>query len=213
MSPGQLISVNIGKPRPIPGMTALTGIYKEPTAGPVAITAQGIAEDAILDRQHHGGRDQAIYVYFQEDYDWWAEELGETPAPGLFGENFTIAGTTSADTAIGDRFVLSTCLLEVSYHRTPCLTFSAKMGDARWAKRFHRARRPGAYCRVLTPGTVEAGMAVQIVPFAGERISVAELMGFDGVKDLPLDFLRRAVTTPIREKTRFKYETRLSSLF
>lgn len=213
MSTGTLISVNIGRPRPIPGMKALTGIYKEPVAGPIAITAQGISDDAILDRDHHGGLDQAIYVYFQGDYDWWAGELAAEPKPGLFGENFTIAGTTSADTAIGDRFVIGDCVLEVTYHRTPCLTFSAKMGDPRWAKRFHRARRPGAYCRVLSPGTVEAGMAVDIVPFAGERISVAELMGFDGVKDLPLEFLRRAVTTPIREKTRFKYETRLSSLF
>jgi MOSC domain-containing protein YiiM len=213
MSTGQLIGVSIGHPRPIPGHQAKTGIFKEPVAGPVVITAQGIPDDAILDRRHHGGLDQAIYVYFQDDYEFWAGELGYAPAPGHFGENLTISGADSATICIGDRFAIGEVLLEVTYHRTPCMTFAAKMGDPRWVKRFHRALRPGAYCRVLAPGPVEAGMAVDILPYGGERISVAELMSYDVVKDIPLDFLRRAVTTPIREKTRFKYETRLSSLF
>lgn len=208
-----LLAVCVGKAEQIAFYSPLTGINKRPVSGPVAIGPQGIGEDAILDTRHHGGRDQAIYVYFQEDYDFWAGELGAAPEPGLFGENLVIAGTGSAKTAIGDRFAIGTCLLEVTYHRTPCMTFAAKMGDRRWPKRFHRANRPGAYCRVLAPGAVEAGMAVAITPYQGERISVSELMAFDGVADIPLDFLRRAVTTPIREKTRFKYETRLADLF
>lgn len=212
MRVGKLVSVSVGQPRPIPGMRAKTGIYKEPVQGPVEIKTLGIAEDAVLDTRHHGGRDQAIYVYFQDDYDWWSGELGYAPQPGLFGENLTIAGTTSAETAIGDRFAIGDTLLEVTYYRQPCLTFSAKMGDPRWLKRFQRANRPGAYCRVLAEGTVTAGMDVRITAYAGERVTVSELMALDG-KDIPLDFIRRAVTTPIREKTRFKYETRLASLF
>ncbi len=208
----RLLSVNIGVPRNTPGTGALTGIYKEPVSGPVAINRDGIAGDVIADRRHHGGLDQAIYVYFASDYDFWAGEGIET-APGLFGENLTLEGPDSASTAIGDRFTLGAVVLEVTYHRTPCLTFSAKMGDPRWLKRFHKARRPGAYCRVITPGAVEAGMDLTVTPYSGERISVSELMGFDGVADIPRDFMARAVTTPIRDKTRFKYENRLASLF
>lgn len=209
----RLLAVCIGQPRPIPGMEALTGIYKEPVTGPVAVTPQGIAADAILDRRHHGGRDQAIYVYFQDDYDFWARELNNTMSPGLFGENLVIDGVIGQAVAIGDRFVIGDLVLEVTYHRTPCMTFAAKMGDPRWLKRFHRARRPGAYCRVITPGSITAGQEVATIPFGGERITVSELMGFDGVAEIPQDFMRRAVTTPIREKTRFKYETRLADLF
>lgn len=209
----RLVSVNIGRPRPIPGQKALTGIYKVPVAGPVAIDRLGLAGDAILDRQHHGGADQAVYLYFEDDYDWWAKELGQKPAPGLFGENLTIAGVTSEETAIGDRFILGQVILEVTWHRTPCMTFAARMGAPGWVRRFHRANRPGAYCRVIEPGPVEAGMAVDVVPYAGERITVSQLIAFDGVKDIPHNFLRRAVTTPLREKSRFKYETRLASLF
>lgn len=207
-----LLSVNVGAPRNIPGTGTLTGIYKEPVSGPVAITRDGIPGDVIADRRHHGGVDQAIYVYFQDDYAFWADQ-GVKTFPGLFGENVTIEGPDSASACIGDRFAIGDCVLEVSYHRTPCMTFSAKMGDPRWLKRFHKARRPGAYCRVLQPGSVAAGMAVIAMPFAGERISVAELMGFDGVADIPRDFMSRALTTPIRDKTRFKYENRLASLF
>lgn len=209
----RLVSVNIGQARHIPGYGPLTGICKEPVFGPVSIGQQGLSGDAILDRVHHGGLDQAIYIYFEEDYAFWAGEMTQLPIPGLFGENLTLAGSTSAATAIGDRFILGDCVLEVSYHRTPCMTFAARMGDPRWVRRFHRANRPGAYCRVLSPGPVEAGMAISIVPYQGERISVSELMAYDGVRDIPLDFMRRAITTPIREKTRFAFETRLASLF
>lgn len=207
-----LLAVCVGKAEHITGYSPLTGINKHPVSSLVAIGPQGIEDDAILDRKHHGGLDQAIYVYFQGDYDWWAQE-GTDAAPGLFGENLVIDGPVSANTAIGDRYQIGDCLLEVTYHRTPCMTFAAKMGDKFWVKRFHRANRPGAYCRVLTPGTIEAGMDITVTPYAGERVTVSELMAFDTTKDIPLDFLRRAVTTPIREKTRFKYETRLADLF
>lgn len=208
----KLLAVCTGKAEHIAGYSPLTGINKRAVSDPVAIGPQGIAEDAILDRKHHGGSDQAIYVYFQGDYDWWAQE-GVASTPGLFGENLVIQGPISADTAIGDRYAIGECLLEVTYHRTPCMTFAARMGDKFWVKRFHRANRPGAYCRVLNPGTIEAGMDITVTPYAGERVTVSELMSFDVTKDIPLDFMRRAVTTPIREKTRFKYETRLADLF
>lgn len=114
----KLLAVCTGKAEHIEGYSPLTGINKRAVSGPVTIGPQGIAEDAILDRQHHGGSDQAIYVYFQGDYDWWAQE-GVASTPGLFGENLVIQGPISADTAIGDRYQIGDCLLEVTYHRTP----------------------------------------------------------------------------------------------
>ena len=52
----------------------------------ILIDAEGVVGDAILDRRHHGGPDQAIYVYLQDDYDLWSSELGETLAQ--LGETF-----------------------------------------------------------------------------------------------------------------------------
>ncbi len=207
-----LVSINLGTAQHIPGYGPLTGIVKTPVAS-AGIERLGMAGDAVCDSKHHGGTDQAIYVYFADDYAWWGNELGRTIAPGTFGENLTIAGVEGRAIAIGDRFAIGPVLLEVSYHRTPCMTFAARMGDPLWVKRFHRANRPGAYCRVLAPGVVEAGMAVDHAPFAGERVTVSELMALDGSREIDPAFMRRALATPIREKTRFKFETRLASLF
>jgi len=208
-----LRSVNIGKPQPIPGFKAPTGIFKQPVTGPVTITALDVAGDAVLDRRHHGGRDQAVYVYFADDYDWWSAEFGQAIDPGTFGENLTIDGVTGQAIAIGDRFAIGPAVLEVTYHRTPCMTLAARMGDKGFVKRFARAGRPGAYCRVIVPGNVEAGMDVTYTPYAGERVTVTELMALDGVRELDPDFMRRALSTPIRDKTRVKYEERLNQLF
>lgn len=209
----QLLSVNRGKPEAIPAKSALTGIYKRPLSGPVAIDVQGIKDDAILDRRHHGGVDQAIYVYFADDYQWWATELGQRIEPGTFGENLTIAGIEGRMVAVGDRFAIGPVLLEVTSHRTPCMVFAARMGDPKFVKRFHHANRPGAYCRVLAQGEIEAGMTVAITPYQGERVTVSELMALDGVREIDPAFMRRALTTPVHYKTRAEYEDKLARLF
>jgi MOSC domain-containing protein YiiM len=184
----QLLSINIGSPQVLAGSATPTGIVKTPRSGPVMIDEMGVPSDAVLDKKHHGGRDQAVYLYLQSDYDWWATEVGNPFPPGTFGENLTIAGIDGKTLAIGDRLRIGDVLLEVTYHRTPCATLGRKMGDPRWVKRFAKALRPGGYTRVLAAGTVEAGMAVDYVPFTGERVTVAELMA------------------PVRQKTREKYE-------
>lgn len=208
----ELVSVNVGSAQHIAGYKPLTGIVKLPVPS-AQVERLGIASDAICDRKHHGGTDQAIYVYFADDYQFWANQLGQRIEPGHFGDNLTISGVEGRAVTIGDRFAIGPVLLEVTYHRTPCLTFAALMGDPMWVKTFHRAGRPGAYCRVLTPGIVEPGMAVTVTPFAGERITVSELMALDGVREIDPAFMRRALTTPIREKTRFKFEDKLARLF
>lgn len=208
----KLLSINVGAAQHIAGYKPLTGIVKHPVDS-AKIERLGIAEDAICDRKHHGGADQAVYVYFADDYLYWATALNRPIDPGTFGENLTVSGIEGRAVAIGDRFAIGPVLLEVTWHRTPCMTFAAHMGDRLWVKRFHQAGRPGAYCRVLAEGNVQPGMAVEYHPFAGERITVSDLIALDGLREADHDFMRRALTTPVREKTRFRYETLLASLF
>jgi len=200
-----LLSVNVGSPQVLPGSATPTGIVKLPRTGPVLIDEMGVLGDAVLDKVHHGGRDQAVYIYLQSDYDWWADSVGPL-APGTFGENLTIGDLSGENLAIGDRLQIGDVLLEVTYHRTPCATLGRKMGDPRWVRRFAKALRPGAYTRVLAGGTVEAGMAVAYTPFPGERVTVSELMATDGMRERPRELMERVLRTPIRDKTRLKYE-------
>lgn len=207
-----LLSVNAGRPEPQAGVKDLTGINKQGQHGPVEIAPLGLLNDAVLDRKHHGGPDQAVYMYFADDYDWWAEQLQTSLAPGTFGDNLTITGVVGQDVAVGDRFTIGPVVLEVTMHRTPCNTLARHMGDPRFVKRFHQARRPGAYARVLVPGAVEAGMSVLYQPFSGERLLLTELMALDGERTIPTEIMRRSLATPIHGKLRAAYTERLSQL-
>src|SRR5688572_27674277 len=122
-----LLSVNVGTAQHIAGYKPLTGIVKQPVFS-AEIDRLGMAGDAICDSKHHGGADQAIYLYFADDYLWWANALNRSIEPGTFGENLTISGVEGRQVAIGDRFTVGPVLLEVTYHRTPCMTFAARMG-------------------------------------------------------------------------------------
>ena len=176
MTSMQLLSVNVARPEYIEGHKALTGICKRPVDGPVEIGALGLHDDAVMDTKNHGGPDQAVYLYGKPDYDFWAAEMGRPMPPGLFGENLTLAGLESQKILIGDRFEIGDALFEVTSPRIPCATFAARMGDSLWVRRFFAVNRPGVYVRVLKPGSVEAGMPVRHLPFAGEPIPLIELM-------------------------------------
>lgn len=208
----QLLSINIGRPEHVPGHRAPTGIIKRPVAGRVEISMLGLPGDAIIDRKHHGGPDQAVYIYLQSDYDFWAGELGRPLDPGTFGENLTISGVDGDSLSVGDRFAIGSVLLEVTSHRTPCNTFAARMGDKTWAKRFFKAKRPGAYARVLTEGVVQSGQEVDYTPFAGEPVLVSDLLALEGQREIEVDTLKRGLASPIHPKIRADFEKRLAAL-
>lgn len=169
-----------------------TAIDKRPTDGRVAVTAPepagvGLAGDQIYDRAHHGGRDQAVYAYAAEDRAWWAIELGRDLAPGAFGENLTTEGVDVTGAVIGERWAIGAdgLVLEVTSPRIPCRTFQGWMGEAHWVKRFTEHGAPGAYLRVVTPGTVGAGDIVTVVDRPGHGVTIGDTFRIrraDGVR-------------------------------
>lgn len=210
----KILSVNLGRPRPIQTARSSfeTGIYKTPVAEPVRVTALGLQGDAVLDGKHHGGVDQAVYIYGQSDYNWWMAELGREMPPGTFGENLTIDGLESAAFSIGDRLHAAEVILEITAPRIPCATLAARMGDPQFVKRFRRAERPGLYCRVLREGIVQAGESVRLEPYAGETITVLEM--FCGFYDRDWDEarLRRHLAAPIAVRDRVQRTKELNEL-
>jgi MOSC domain-containing protein YiiM len=207
-------SVNIGGEQMIPGHSKMggTGIYKEPTMGAVRIGRLAVDGDCVFDQKHHGGPDQAVYLYFSGDYDWWSIKLGRKLAPGTFGDNLTISGLTSADLAIGDRLTAGEVVLEVTAPRIPCNTLAARMGDSRFVKTYRDAERPGAYCRVLSEGEVSAGMEVAHQPYAGNRIALNEIFRDWFVrKTLDVARLKAALAAPIAARARKDWEDLLAA--
>ena len=198
----KIISINIGTAQKLPGKhSGKSGIFKSPVEGPVLVDAEGLVGDAIVNRKHHGGVDQAIYLEGASDLAWWSSELGYPVVPGLFGENLVIDGVENQSIAVGDRFQCGPVLLEVTSPRIPCSTFAARMEDKLFVKRYTKANRPGAYCRVLAGGMIETGMDVVFTPYAGDRVTMTELMA-KYKKVLSPDDQKRFLSAPIHYKLR-----------
>ena len=214
MHPMKLLSVNVGSRRTqIKGSEIeTTGIYKTPVSEPVDISMLGIPGDFICDQKDHGGPDQAVYMYGSLDYDWWAQELGRSLAPGTFGENLTVEDLESARLHIGDRLRVGTALLEVTAPRIPCSTLAARMRDLKFAKKYRDAERPGLYCRVLEAGTVRAGDEVTHVAGEGERVSALEMFRFHYQREKDEPTLRRILRAPISIRARKDLESDLRRL-
>ena len=211
----QLMSVNVGQERTLKrkGRVEQTGIFKLPVWGPVKVTRLGLEGDVIVSKKHHGGPDQAVYVYGGGDYAWWSAELNKEISPGTFGDNLTIGELESAQFNIGDYLHIGEVILQVSAPRIPCATFAARMEDPQWVKRFRRAERPGLYCRVIQQGFVEAGNPISIEGYAGATISIVEMFRdyYDPIKSE--ETLRRHLDAPIAIRDRKAMEKELQERF
>lgn len=145
-----------------------TGIDKRPVDGPVHVGPLGLDGDSILDTDNHGGLSQAVYAYAEEDLAWWRDQTAGEPGrpitPGSFGENLTVRGVDVNGARPGERWAVGSCVLEVTDPRVPCSTFAGFTDRPQWVKRFALAERPGAYLRVVQPGTVEAGDEITVTP-------------------------------------------------
>jgi MOSC domain-containing protein YiiM len=107
----------------------VTAIDKRPVTSSVRVRPLGLFGDVQAERQHHGGIDQAVYAYAEEDALRLATLLGREVTPGLFGENLRTRGVDVTGAVIGERWrVGENVLLEVTYPRTPCGTFERRMG-------------------------------------------------------------------------------------
>ncbi len=209
-----LLSVNVGRERPIQGgkKSGKSAIFKEPADWPVRVTVRGLAGDEISDTEHHGGADQAVYLYGAPDYAWWSEELGKELGPGTFGENLTVTDLLSDEYLIGDRFLVGSTVLEVTAPRIPCVTLNARMKDSTFVRRFMRAERPGLYCRVLREGQVRAGDTVTSERYEGEEVFAVEVFRDFFDPEPPEDALRRQLAVPIAGRARVHKQGQLERL-
>jgi MOSC domain-containing protein YiiM len=162
---GELISVNVGGVQAVQTKKreVMTGIWKHPVEGRLAVRGVNIAGDSQADLENHGGPDKAIYAYASEDTAWWEEELERPLGPGALGENLTTRGLDLSAARIGDRWRVGTTLLEVRQTRIPCFKLGLRLEEPRMVKRFVAADRPGAYLAIVEEGELGAGDAIALV--------------------------------------------------
>lgn len=156
----RVLSVNVGLPREVSwrGKPVVTGIYKQPVAGRVAIRVHGVDGDGQADLRVHGGPEKAVYAYPSEFYELWSRERPELAlGPGTFGENLTTEGLLDGDVSVGDRFRVGTAELVVTQPRLPCFKLGIRMGRDAFVTEFLERGLYGFYLAVAREGDVQAG--------------------------------------------------------
>ncbi|MFJ6199672.1 MOSC domain-containing protein [Micromonospora sp. NPDC092111] len=193
---GRVAAVNLGVVTEAAwagGASGRSGIDKRPVDGPVLLRADGVAGDFIGERAHHGGPDQAVYAYAEEDAGWWSAELGRAIGPGGFGENLTTWAVDVTGAVIGERWAVGSALLQVTKPRTPCTTFAGFWGVPDLIKRFTARAAPGAYLRVLRDGEVGTGDPVEVVDRPAHGVTIGEVFR---ATSLEPELLPRLLTAP-----------------
>ncbi len=206
----KVTSVNIGQRETINDgdRSYETGINKKPVTVPVLVAKSGLQDDAVCDTRHHGGPDQAVYLYRKEDYAWWSNELGREVGAGTFGENLTVEGLSDPALMVGDRLRFPDLELEVTAPRIPCSTLATVMGDSRFARAYMQAGRPGIYFRVIKTGSVTRGDEAELIPTGEDSISTV-MFFHDFHRKLSREEIGRYLKLPIDIRSRTDLEKRL----
>lgn len=203
----KLLSVCVGQPQKFNNKARWTGIDKRPISGAVRVGRLGVANDHVMDKKHHGGPDQAVYIYTQLDYAYWADLLGQALPAGAFGENLLLSELESAPVQIGQRLRVGSVLLEASASRIPCQTFAAHMGDPEFARKFRTARRPGFYARVIEEGELRAGDDVTLEGTSPQGTpTVLDTFEFFYAKKPHPEQVQRLLAAPVAQRVREKLE-------
>ena len=173
--PMTLMSVNVSQPIEVVygDNSVMTGIFKQPVAGAVAVHRLNLDGDGQADLVNHGGESKAVYAYSFDHYAYWREALGRNDMPyGRFGENLTVAGLDEAKLCIGDQLQIGDARFTISQPRVPCFKLGIRFADKRMPKMFALSLRAGFYLRVLKEGTVNAGDTVDVLTRGQHSLSV-----------------------------------------
>lgn len=158
------VTLFTGRIRPLPDSGRPTGIYKSPATFPLEVTALGFEGDQQADLRVHGGPDKAVHYFPRPHYAQFAArfpELAGALLPGSIGENIS-AALTETEVRIGDIWCLGSARLQVCQPRNPCWKIDERYGIQGLAKFIAHRRIAGWYLRVLTPGVIAEGDALQI---------------------------------------------------
>ena len=167
------------------GSVGVTAIDKRAVDGPVRVHKLGLRGDIQASRIHHGGEDQALYAYSQDDADYWIGELQRELPPGIFGENLRISGINATNAVIGERWKIGLDVeVEVTSPRVPCATFQRRMDEPQWVKRFGDAGRVGTYLRVVRTGSIQAGDHIHRVFVPSHGVTVGKWFSDPTVEDM-----------------------------
>jgi len=191
-------AVSVGVPREVEihGQRVTTSIIREPATEPVYFGPTGPAgnQTAVHTEQ--------VYAFPSEHYAYWTRRF-DLPADAwplaFWGENLTISGLDENELPIGTILRIgAAAVLQVTSPRTPCFKLTWRLGQpVSFISTLMQSGLSGFYLRVLEPGLIAAGDAVEVEWPAADQITVGDLSRI--LQDESLagpDALRRILATP-----------------
>ncbi|MGI9532108.1 MOSC domain-containing protein [Lutimonas sp.] len=174
----KVVSLNIGSKQEVfwKGKAYTTGIFKKSVSGPVFLDKEDVEGDAVIDRKHHGGIEQAVYAYGENHYQYWKDlypalELNY----GFFGENLTLSSLDETTVHVGDIYLLGETILEATKPRQPCVKLGIRFQDAKVIKQFWNTSKSGVYFKIVQTGKVAIEDELKLVEKALNSPSIAEV--------------------------------------
>lgn len=156
-----------------------SAIDKQAVPGSVTVAPLGLAVDEQADPDNHGGPERALLHYSLDHYPGWQAEYPERAsrfaAPG-FGENLASHGMDEHSVHIGDLYRIGTACVQVSQPRTPCWKLDVRFDIPGLARQVQETSRCGWFYRVLQPGTLTAGDAIERLERSPGSLSIATAM-------------------------------------
>ena len=173
----KVLSVHVGSLQEMlrNGKKIQTGIFKQPTEGPIEVKRLGLEGDQQANKKLHGGIYKAICVYPSEHYDLWKEELGKPDLSfGDFGENLTTVGLMEGDICLGDRLRIGSVEIVVTQPREPCITLNARLDTKDLSARIFKSGRSGFYFSVMKEGIIKNGDSIEYINRDENRVTVSD---------------------------------------
>ncbi|MCU1312867.1 MAG: domain containing protein [Acidobacteriaceae bacterium] len=151
-------AVFVGRPKAITDGqgTWVSSILRDAVFARIEVGERGLVGDQVA-QPYHGSPDAAICAHLLDHYLFWNAHLGMRLAPGMVGENITLADITEDQICAGDVISVGTAILQVSGPRIPCANLARRIGRPDWLKLTLNELRTGFYLRVLEPGFIERG--------------------------------------------------------
>jgi MOSC domain-containing protein YiiM len=174
----QLVSINVSMPIEVTheGKQVVTGIFKKPVSGQVAVKRHNLEGDRQADLTVHGGESKAVYAYSLDHYAYWEQVLKRSDMPmGQFGENLTIAGLDETVSCIGDHLQIGSAVFAITQPRVPCFKLGIRFNDMEMPKRFSKAARTGFYLKILQEGSIAAPAEIRVLQAGLGNVSVKDL--------------------------------------
>ncbi len=184
----KIVSVNVGQPTAVTAKgadgvehTVVTGIFKSPVEGSVAVRAWGLAGDGQADTrvfpngQVHGGALKAVYLYPVAHYATWRKELDRELPFAQFGENLTVEGLLEDEVRVGDLLRVGNVLLKVTEPRGPCYKLDIRMGIPEFKRTMRSTGRTGFYASVVEEGSLAAGDVIERIATDAGQPTILEV--------------------------------------